>query len=256
MAQGLQFKENLTLISGGYPGEGLGSNGVHQDWTDTTGTSGTSTVTYYYHDSALLSDANSTRVDLTITDIWEATPQPGNVYRIKVTCVINSITRTRIGNPTAYSTRIHVKQSAGGGDIWVSPSCDDSTTTHTIATNIQVGTYYFDLPPESTGSTRGTVYYRSNACGHDGDVPPSIYVDEFWMGINFRNLLPKNYIPGKTWNGSDWLSHNRATNGHAKQYNGSAWGGDMKTTDGGTGTGDPPTIYNSGFKNMRKIGQE
>jgi hypothetical protein len=109
------------------------------------------------------------------------------------------------------------------------------------------------LPPESTGSTRGTVYYRSNTCGHDGDTPPSIYVDEFWMGINFRNQLPKDYRPGKTWDGSDWKSHNRS-GGWAGVWDGSSFK-EMRTQNGPDDSGNPPEIrHDSAYKNMRKIG--
>lgn len=67
-----------------------------------------------------------------------------------------------------------------------------------------------------------------------------------------------DYIPGAVLNGSNvWLSHNRATNGVAKVFNGSAWSDNMRTVDGGSGTNDPPLIkHASGWKNMRKIGQE
>lgn len=257
MAQGLQFKENLTVISGGYQGEGIGSNGVVQNWTDTVGESGGTTTTYFYHDSAMASDANSTKVEVSITDTWSAQLLPGNVYRITVTTVVNSINRIKVGNPSPYSASIRIKKTQGGSNVWTSGGCDNAATTHTIATNINVGTFSFDLPPATTGSSRGTIYYRSNICGHDSDRPPSKYVDEFWMGINFRNLLPNDYIPGKVLSGSTWLSHNRATNGHAKIYHNSSWGNDMRTIDGGTGTSNPPYIrHPSGNKNMRKVGQE
>lgn len=253
---GLQYKENLTVISGGYPGEDTGSSGLVQDWTDVTSPSGSSTVTYHYTDSATLDNNNSSRVDVQITDSWTATLQPGNTIRITVTTTIDSITRTKIGSPSAYSTYLFARQTAGGTDIWTSGSCDDATTSHTIATNIAVGTYVIDLPPESSESSRGTVYFRSNTCGHNSDIPPSEYIDEFWLGLNFRNQLPKEIIPGKVWDGSDWLSHNRATDGHAKQYNGSSWGSDMKTSGDPTATGNPPEIYNSGWKDMRRIGTQ
>lgn len=255
---GLQFKENLTLISGGYPGEDIGSDGVTQDWTDTPGTSGSSDVTYYYHDSAHFDNNNSSRVDVRIVESWTAQLLAGNVIRVNVTVTIPSITRTRIGNPSAYDTYLFVRQSESGANVWTSGGCDNTTTTHTIATNIDVGSYTIDLPPESEGSERGTVYFRSNACGHNDDTPPSIYVDEFWLGLNFRNTLPKETIPGKIYDGEQyWLSHNRPTNGHAKLYNGSTWGADMKNADGGVGTNDPPLIKWAGeWRNMRTIGKD
>lgn len=255
MAVGLQYKENLSIISGGYPGEGVGSNGLVQDWTDTSGDSGSSTVTYYYHDSAQTSDSNSTLIEVNVTDSWSAQRLSDNTYRVTVNTTINSIVRTRIGNPSAFSTSIVVKQWAGGSVAWQTSGCDDATTSHTIATNINVGTHVIDLPPEDPGSERGTLYYRSNACGHEGDAPPSQYIDEFWMGINFRNTLPKDYRPGDTWGGGTWLSHNR-NGGWAGIWNGSNFA-EMRTADGPTGTGNPPLIKHSdAWHNQRKIGQE
>lgn len=254
---GLQFKENLTIISGGYPGESIGSNGVTQNWTDTPGSSGSSDVVYFFHDSVSLDNNNSSRVDVRIVESWTAEMRPGNVIRVNVTVSIPSIIRTRIGSPLAYSTYLFARQSAGGSDIWNSGGCDDATTTHTIATNINMGTFSIDLPPESEGSERGTVYFRSNACGHNADVPPSQYIDEFWLGINFRNVLPKDFIPGKIWDGSRWVSHNRPTNGHAKLWNGTAWSNDMRTVDWVPGDNNPPLLrWPNEWRNMRRTGIE
>lgn len=254
---GLQYKENLTIISGGFPGEDVGSNGVEQDWTDAPGTSGSSDVTYYFHDSTLLDNNNSSRVDVRIAESWTAQLLPGNIIRLTVTVSIPSITRTRIGNPSAYSTYLFVRQTAGGADVWNSGGCDDATTTHTIATNINVGTYIIDLPPESSGSERGTVYFRSNACGHNGDTPPSQYIDEFWLGINFRNVLPKDFIPDAVYDGEGaWLSHNRA-GGDLRIYDGSKWSDNLRTVGDGTEMGNPPSFYSGGkWYNRRRIGKE
>ena len=64
------------------------------------------------------------------------------------------------------------------------------------------------------------------------------------------------YRPGKVLNAnSAWMSHQRS-GGAEKVYNGSAWN-QMDTIDGGTGTGNPPTIkHSSGWKNQRRIGTE
>lgn len=254
---GLQYKENIEIISGGYPGEDVGSNGLVQNWTDVPSSSGSSDVTYYFHDSASFDNNNSSRVDVRVVESWNAALLAGNVIRITVTVSIPSIARTRIGSPSAYDTFLFVRQSAGGANIWTSGTCDNTTTSHTIATNIDLGTFTIDLPPETTGSERGTVYFRSNACGHNNDSPPSIYIDEFWMGIAFRNTLPKDYVPGMIYDGSsDWLSHNRS-GGALKLHNGSAWGPNMRTENGGTGTGNPPLLrWPNEWRNMRRTGVE
>lgn len=254
MATGLQFKENLTLISGGYPGEGIGSNGVTQDWTETSGMSGSSTVTYYYHDSALMTDANSTKVSVTVTDEWSAVKDSDNTYRVTVHSVLNSIVRERVGSPAAFSTSMFVRRYAGGPNMWTSGGCVNAAINASYVNNVDLGTYTIVLPPGHATDTQGAVYYRSNMCGHDNTNPPSIYVDEYWLGINFRNVLPPDYRPGKTRNpNDDWLSHNR-NGGWAGVWDGSSFR-EMRTVNGPDGSGDPPTLkHPSDWKNQRKIG--
>lgn len=255
MAVGLQFKENLSIISGGYPGEGVGSDGVIQDWTDTSGDSGSHTVTYYYHDSTLQTDANSTIVRVTITDEWSAVKNNDNSYDVTVRSVINSITRTVVGSPAAYSVSMFARRYAGGPNMWTSGGCVNAAANATHATNVDLGTFTIHLPPGQETVTHGTVYFRSNTCGHDGDGPGP-YVDEFWMGINFRNILPPDYRPGDTYDNNAWWSHNRSS-GWAGVWDGGAFR-EMRTESGdGVVSGNPPYIYNgSNWVNQRKIGNE
>lgn len=256
MAEGLQYKENLTKISGGYSGEGTGSSGVVQNWTDTTGDSGTSNVTYYYHDSAQSSDSNSTKVEVNITDTWTAVRDNKNYYRITVTTRINSITRTKKGNPSAYSVYMFARREKGGSNIWTSGGCVNAAVSGTNATNINMGTTTIVLPPGQSTAAHGTVYFRSNTCGHNNAKPPSIYVDEFWLGVNFRNTLPPDYRPGKTWNGVDWLSHNRSS-GAANVRNGSNSWTEMRTVGNGALENNPPYIrYTDDWRTQREIGTE
>ena len=219
MAEGLQYKENLTLISGGYPGENPGSDGVVQDWTETTGDSGSSTVTYHYNDSAQMTNANSTYVEINITDNWTATKDNRNYYHITVSTTINYIRRTRVGSPSPLSVYMFARHDAGGANIWTSGGCVDAANSGTNATNINMGTTTIDLAPGQSTNVHGTVYFRSNICGHNNAKPPSIYVDEFWLGVNFRNTLPPDYRPGKTWNGNEWLSHNRGAGSYISSKN-------------------------------------
>lgn len=256
MATGLQYKENLSIISGGYPNEGVGSNGVTQDWTETPGASGSSTVKYWYHDSALTSDANSTLVEVTVTDTWTATKDPDNTYHVTVHSVLNSIVRSVVGSPSPLSASIFVRRYPGGPNIWTSGGCVNAAAAGSYANNVDLGTFTIDLPPGQETITHGSIYYRSNICGYDSETPPSIYVDEYWVGINFRNVLPPDYRPGDTYDSSstDWLSHNRGS-GWAGVYDGANFK-EMRTVNGnGSTTGDPPYIYNgSSWANQRKIG--
>lgn len=256
MATGLQFKENLSIISGGYPNEGVGSNGVVQDWTETPGDSGTSTVEYYYHDSALTSDANSTIVYVSVTDTWTATKDPDNTYHVTVHSVLNYIRREVIGSPAALSASIFVRRYAGGPNIWTSGGCINAAAAGTHATNVDLGTYTIDLPPGQETTTHGAIYYRSNICGYDTTPPPSIYVDEYWVGINFRNVLPPDYRPWATWDGSQWLSHNRSA-GWSGVWDGSTFKEERTVGGDGSTTGESPYIRSSSnWVNSRKVGQE
>lgn len=197
MAKGLEFRESLSIISGGYPREGTGSDGVTQDWTETSGTSGSSTVTYYYHDSATMTDSNSTIVRVTVTDEWSAVKRSDNTYEVTVHSILNSITRERVGSPSPLSVSIFVRRERGGANIWTSGGCVNASANATHATNVDLGTYTIVLPPGQPAVMHGAIYYRSNICGYDNTNPPSIYVDEYWLGINFRNTLPPDYRPGK-----------------------------------------------------------
>lgn len=197
MAKGLEFRESLSIISGGYPREGTGSSSLVQEWTETTGDSGSSTVTYWYHDSATMNDGNSTIVNVTVTDEWSAIKKSDNTYEVTVHSVLNSITRERVGSPSPLSVSIFVRRERGGPNIWTSGGCVNAAVNATHATNVDLGTYTIVLPPGQPAVMHGAIYYRSNICGYDNTNPPSIYVDEYWLGINFRNTLPPDYRPGK-----------------------------------------------------------
>lgn len=108
----------------------------------------------------------------------------------------------------------------------------------------------FDIDVSGGGATPILAYVAS------GWTPGPLYE---WLDHEVLvSYFELSYIPGKIWSGTTWLSHNRPTNGHAKLYTGSAWGADMTTADGGSGTGNPPEIWHSAStrRNMRRIGQE
>lgn len=251
---GLQIKENLQMISTGYQGEEVGSDGIIQDWADVTSDSGTSTVHYWYRDSDSGTNANSSKVTLEITETYSATfDEDTRRFTVTVHSVINSIVRGSInGYPGSNPRRISAAHERGGSEVWGKAS-DDIATAHTIATNIDLGTHTIVLNPDSGTGSRSFIYYKAGFPNHWSDPVPSVYIDEFWMGLNFRNILPPDYRPGKTWNGSDWKSHDRS-GGWAGVWDGSTFK-QMRTADGGTGTGNPPTLKHSdGWKNQRRIG--
>lgn len=191
MATGLQYRETLNIISGGYPGEGVGSNGVAQNWTDTETLSGTSSVTYWYHDSATQDDSNSTVVEISLVESWSASiDSTTNVITVTVNSTLNSIVRRVVGSPAPISMSFFVRREPGGALLW-DESCVDAATNYSYLPNpISLGQYTFSLQPGDATQSHSTIYYRNNACGYDTEPTPSIYVDEFGVGMSFRNVLP------------------------------------------------------------------
>lgn len=199
MANGLQYKENLTMYSTGYQGEGVGSNGVVQDWTDLDVLSGSTTATYFYHDSIAGTDAHSTIVNVPITDTWTATiDRVTNTIRVVVSTSVGTITRTKIGNPGALEARLMIRRYRNGSNLWTFPSPLGPTDRTNAATNDSypgpgdIGTTTLILPPGQENAF-SSVFFRSEIYPYGVGVvtpPSSQWVDEFGMGVNFRNVLP------------------------------------------------------------------
>lgn len=101
---------------------------------------------------------------------------------------------------------------------------------------------------QHTGScTEADVEYEAGDTITVTQASPSVTLYAVWM---------MDYIPGKSYDNSTWLSHNRTPNGSAKFYHGS-WSSSMRTINGGSGTDNPPLIkHPGGWKNQRKVGQE
>lgn len=269
---GLQYKNQVDIVAGGYAGEWKGSDGIHQNWTDVTGTSGSMTARYYYHDSWLARNDISSRVWVTITDNWEIIEQTDNNHiKLRVTSSVDRIERVASGTgsegswncigqswPGKWHIQIFTNRDKSGGVV---PGGDFQNLVATVnqvisSTPVSLGTFTIDLPPQTelSPTSRGTVFYQSGVMGHEWDPDTSTYVDRMWMGINFRNTLPPDYRVGKTIdNNGIWQSHNRTT-GKADIRTNSTWQ-TMRTNGGPTSQGNPPLIrQSSAWYNMRKIG--
>lgn len=190
MATGLQVQGTFTLISGGYVNELYGSGRAYQNWTDVD-TSGEAVSTYYYRDSDSSNNYQSTQVVVTIRDRWSATLQPDNSYQITIESYLTSIVRNdKKGYAGQVGRSIRIKQNATD-NAWLREWLNTPVNTpQTIFSgNLRIGTKTHTLYPGQSSST-GSIYYRNNVSGHDGDTPPNIYIDEFYMGLNYRNNLP------------------------------------------------------------------
>lgn len=269
---GLQYKNQVDIVAGGYPGEWKGTSGVITDWTDVIGTSGSMTCDYYYHDSQIANNAVSSRVWVTISDNWEILETtPDNHIILRVNTVVQRINRQAKGTGaegswnslgTSWDFRWHIQLFRHRGDSSPVSGGDfpnlEANINQLITSNgpVSLGTYTIDLPPQTsvTPDSRGTVFYQNATMGHESDPDTSSYVDRMWMGINFRNTLPPDYRPGQILdNNSMWQSHNR-TSGADNIYTGSVWQ-TMRTSDGAVGQNNPPLIrHTSSWYNERKIG--
>lgn len=278
---GLQYRNQVKIVSGGYSGEWKGSDGTVQDWVDVLGTSGSESCRYYYHDSETANNAVSSRVWVTITDYWEIVETTSdNHIKVRVRSVINRIERVAKGSGsegswnslgTSWAFRWGIKlyrYRESGNNRQPTTTCYwDSATPFPsglqgninqviLSSPVTLDEFVIDLPPQTSAfpEEQGTVFYQNATTGHENDSDGSAYVDRMWMGLNFRNTLPPDYRPGQILdNNSIWQSHNR-TSGADNVFNGSGWQ-TMRTDDGAVGTDNPPYMrHSSEWKNQRKIG--
>lgn len=254
---GLQIKTDTTIISGGYPGEIHGSTGDVPNWTSVDSATGSKTATYYYHDSWPADNNNSSRVEVDVTDSWEIlSVDDRNFMTIQVTTSVTRIARRLYaGNPGSGLIHLWVKDKENGTTFFETAN-SDVQATETLSNGFVIGTHTYVLEPAQTVG-RGSVWYRSTWVGYESLPIPNTYTDVFWMGVNFRNILPRDYRPGKVLiPDGTWQSHNRE-NGATNILNNSGSWQTMRTQDGALSTGNPPVIRhtNGTWYNMRRIGE-
>ena len=171
----------------------------------------------------------------------------------------NSITVT--GNITgAVLVRTFVRSSTNHQDVkaWFN---DELTFFQNIGTS-QAGTWDLNIPnsfsvtiPPSNNPQfqwPASIHYEN----HNDYYPhgQGFPTDEFYFGLGIKNPNPPDYRPGEDRQNS-WKSHNRS-GGKANILVNGTWT-EMRTNDGGAGTGNPPYIRTNGnWINQRKIGEE
>ncbi len=265
-----QWTAALNVDSGGYEGEliaikkdgvtlyegavGPHAKSINLPWTTTTSEAGEQTYTYSYRDSDNSDNNNSTEVEVTIKDTWTVSIDNRNYMTVTVHTTMVSAVRTRIGSPSNINRHLWLRRTQNGQDFNPFPKIDNASTAHTIATNVDMGSYSFTLAP-GENAQRATVWWRNTSVGFESMKIPNVYTDILGIGIHFKNILPKDYRPGKVYNNGTWYSHNRSA-GWSGIWNGSSFR-EMRTDDGGVGTDNPPYIrHPSGNKNQRQIGIE
>lgn len=251
-----QWRTSFKLISGGYIGEQTGVIPDDQSWRTTDATSGTTTAEYYYRDSYNATNANSSRVVVTIRDVWTASINSRNQLALTITSVITRIRRDdfRGENSTNPNRNIYIRRSKSSPVIW--STSDPTTYAHELGTNISLGTYTFVLEP-GQGATGSSIYFRSVTIGHDDDPVPNPYTDEMLIGVEFKNILPANYRPGATLDSNGvWQAHDR-DGGKAHILTPMNSWREMRSSAGLVNCGDPPSIYlNNKWYNQREFGAE
>lgn len=226
------------------------------DWQTATpsSTAVSGTWTYWYRDANVMvggaySDANSSRVAVSVTDSWTATIDNRNYLTVTLTTTLNSIVRDdlRGSNVASPGRQINVYTAQGGTEIF-STTDNSLNTAHTIlGTPIVVSQRTLVIPPESETSVQSSLYY------HNATVGLPSY-DDIWLGVQFKNPLPKDYRPGSTYSNGAWHSHNR-DGGWTGIWDGSSFK-EMRTYDGAVGTDNPPLIKHSdAWKNQRLTNQ-
>ena len=167
----------------------------------------------------------------------------------------NSVTVTgNISSDRLVRTRAYQGTTDIDYEIWV--NFNDQRTFSAVAHAETSGTYDLNLPanfsvtiPPNTTSTAASIHFFNKSIGYQ------YAADEFTVGLIIENPNLPDYRPGKIYNGSNWMSHNRSA-GFEKIYTSASTTREMRTMNGGVGENDPPTIYNGAKKNQRKIGNE
>lgn len=235
----------------------------HTGWqTAEAGVQTARTWEYWYRDAnvevgGVFSDANSSRVVVSLTETWTATISSTNYLTVSIDTVINSVIRDDLAgiNADTPGRNISIYREQGGSPV-LSLTDNQVNTAHTIYTGpLTLDTFTFTLAPGES-LQRSSLYLHNQTVGYQS-------YDDIWFGVLFLNDLPKDYRPGATLdtNTSIWKSHNR-TNGacHVLSNTGSMTWQECRTLDGGTGQGNPPLILHAAnansWYNQKRLGKE
>lgn len=232
----------------------------HTGWQTTQPGSQSGTWQYWYRDAnvatgGVYSDANSSRVVVSLTESWTATIDSRNNLTISISTTINSVVRDDLmgSNQDTPGRNIDIFREQGGGAV-LSLTDNQLASAHTIYGGpLVLDNYTFTLAPGQS-LQRSSLYLHNQTIGYQS-------YDDIWFGVLFLNDLPKDYRPGTSLdtNTSIWKSHNR-TNGACHVLNGSTWQ-ECRTLDGDSGgQGNPPLMLRqanaSSWYNQRLLGKQ
>lgn len=251
-----QYQWQISFDASGPLAAGIleGDPSVHT----TSATSGTSTAKYYFIDSNVNTstypwEQNNSRVVVEVLTSWTASMDARNNLTINASTVIASIVRDNVvGNPTRTDLsgrNMNAYHYEGGQSLWYYHDTNIAQAK-TIATNINLGSWSFTLAP-GIGDNKSTMYFfnKNDTYQTQGD--------RLYLGVKFTNIMPPDYRPGATLDsGSLWQSHNR-DGGKAHILDGNGKWIEMRTVNGHTENGNPPSIrLNDKWANQLKLGKE
>lgn len=244
------FQSDTTLSHGVIPA-------TYENWqTAEAGSQSLNSIVYFYRDANVsgpsgFTDANSNRVAIAITESWTASIDNHNNLTINLSTTINSVVRDDLqgANQDSPGRYINIYREQGGSPVLSLTDLQAGTARTIWAGPTVLAQYTFTLAPGQS-ATRSSLYVHNQTIG-------STSYDDIWAGVQFMNPLPATTIPGAVLDGNGtWLSHNR-TGGDLRIWNGSRWTSNLENVDGGTGLGDPPSIYrDSKWYNQRTFGKE
>ena len=259
MAKQYKWKADTTYQSTTVLSHGV-TPSSHTGWQSATAGNQSGSWTYWYRDAnygpgGVYSDANSSRVAVSLTESWNATIDNRNNLTISITTTINSVIRDDLvgNNPATPGRIINIYRDQNGSPI-LTLNDGDLSTAHTIFGGPQtLDQYTFTLAPGES-LQRSSLYLHNQTVGYQS-------YDDIWFGVLFLNDLPKDYRPGTSLdtNTSVWKSHNR-TNGACHVLNNSTWQ-ECRTLDGDEGgQGNPPLMLRAAnansWYNQRLLGKQ
>lgn len=242
------FQSDTTLSHGAVPS-------TWENWqTAGEGSQAPGQITYFYRDANVagpggFTDANSSRVAIVLTESWTASIDNNNNLTITLTTTLDEIRRDDLqgSNQNTPGRNINLYREQGGAAI-LSLTDNQLAVAHTLYSGpTTIAQETFTLPPGQSAS-RSSLYVHNQTVG-------SASYDDIWAGIQFMNPLPADYRPGQRKISGTWYSHNR-TGGVCSRKVSGIWS-ELRTLDGGSGTGNPPSRRTSGtWYNQYKLGQE
>lgn len=175
---------------------------------------------------------------------------------------------------TGRITKAELKRTGTGvptkchQDVWVWFGDPETQVSHIHIGSGQSGTwnllpnqyknFSFTIPASNNPTEKeyAAIHFKNRCSEKPASLDPAYPPDEFKVGLFITNPNPPTYIPGKILdNGGTWQSHNRSA-GTAKILQPDSTWRVMTTDSGGQAYDNPPQIKDdSGFVNMRKIGE-